>query len=306
MADLPQQCVRRIVALILLAFAAGCGVQGATEGPARFVSSWTYEPDKEWLGGFSGIDSPDGVRFAMVSDQGYFVRGRFRREGGRIVGFDRFRVTTQKRLPGARRSAARDAEGLVWDGGVLSVSLEGAHEVRRFATPGAQPEVLLRHPDFVTMARNRSLEALAMDSDGALLTLPEVPRGGAFALYRFEHGDWRRTARIPASDGYRAVGADVGPDGWFYLLERRMLVPFRFSSRVRRFLIEGDTIRREETLLETPSGLHDNLEGLTVWPAADGTLRLTMVSDDNFMSLQRTEFVEYAVPAAAEPQAMRR
>ena len=36
-------------------------------------------------------------------------------------------------------------------------------------------------------------------------------------------------------------------------------------------------------------------KGLAVWRAEDGTIRLTMVSDDNFMSLQNTEIVEYAI-----------
>ena len=41
---------------------------------------------------------------------------------------------------------------------------------------------------------------------------------------------------------------------------------------------------------------HDNLEGLAVWRDDSGAIRLTMISDDNFNLLQRTELVEYAVP----------
>jgi hypothetical protein len=40
---------------------------------------------------------------------------------------------------------------------------------------------------------------------------------------------------------------------------------------------------------------HGNLEGLAVWQDALGTIRLTMLSDDNFNSFQRSEFVEYRV-----------
>ncbi len=288
---------RHLVALIAL-LAVACGVSPEPVGPARFLSAWTFEPDKEWLGGFSGLDSPDGQRFAMVSDQGYYVLGRFRREDGRITGFDRFRVYTQAHPPGRRHGVGRDAEGLVWDGGRLAVSREGVHEVWRNDDPAGPPEVLPRHPDFVTLPVNKSLEALAGEADGTLLTLPETARGGVFQLYRWDGADWRRSAMLSASDGFSAVGADIGPDGWFYLLERRLHLPFRFSSRVRRFRIESDRVLAEETVLRTAPGVHDNLEGLTVWRDARGDLRLTMVSDDNFLRMQRTEFVEYVVPPA--------
>jgi hypothetical protein len=66
------------------------------------------------------------------------------------------------------------------------------------------------------------------------------------------------------------VGADFGPDGLFYLLERRFLGIFGLQSRVRRFAIDGDTIGAEETLLETRPWTHDNLEGISVWRDADG------------------------------------
>ena len=48
----------------------------------------------------------------------------------------------------------------------------------------------------------------------------------------------------------------------------------------------------EETLLETSLFTHDNLEGLSVWRDG-GTLVMTMISDDNFRGVQRTEIVEY-------------
>ena len=80
-----------------------------------------------------------------------------------------------------------------------------------------------------------------------------------------------------------------------YVLERHFAGIGGFASRVRRFTLSGDRIAREETLLETPLGAHDNLEGIAVWRGAGGRLRLTMISDDNFRFFQRTEFVEYAV-----------
>ena len=52
----------------------------------------------------------------------------------------------------------------------------------------------------------------------------------------------------------------------------------------------------EEIVFETGTGTHDNLEGLSVWRDDQGRLRATMISDDNFLALQRTELVEYLLP----------
>jgi hypothetical protein len=77
-------------------------------------------------------------------------------------------------------------------------------------------------------------------------------------------------------------------------------VPFRFASRVRRFEVADGRVVREETLLKTATGTHDNLEGLAVWRDADGAIRLLMVSDDNNTPLQQTQIVEYRVPAGLD------
>lgn len=90
------------------------------------------------------------------------------------------------------------------------------------------------------------------------------------------------------------MGADFDTEGNLYLLERAF-TGFGFKSRVRRFFLDDDAVTAEETLLETAILQHDNLEGLSVWKDADGDIRLTMISDDNFNDFQRTEFVEYRV-----------
>ena len=136
------------------------------------------------------------------------------------------------------------------------------------------------------------MEALAVDGRGNLYALPERFRYGPDSpLYRYNGSGWRLLARIPRTDGYLPVGADFGPDGQFYLLDRAF-TGLGFRSRVRRF---DPADWSGETLLETNTGRHDNLEGLAVWRDAGGAIRLTMISDDNFRFFQRTEIVEYRV-----------
>src|SRR5690606_21625142 len=128
-----------------------------------------------------------------------------------------------------------------------------------------------------------------------LYTLPEG-RGWwrrPFPVWRYADGAWARAFELPRQGQYLPVGADFGPDGRLYLLERRMPLPFRFGSRVRRFQIEDGRVAAEEVLLETAPGTHDNLEGLAVWRDDTGAIRLTMVSDDNHSDLQEAQIVEY-------------
>jgi hypothetical protein len=52
----------------------------------------------------------------------------------------------------------------------------------------------------------------------------------------------------------------------------------------------------DEVLIETAPGAFGNLEGLSVWRDAGGSLRLTLVADDNFLFLLGTDVVEFTVP----------
>ena len=88
------------------------------------------------------------------------------------------------------------------------------------------------------------------------------------------------------------MGADFGPDGWFYLLERDFRGILGFAARVRRMKLTENGPTDEEILLTTRPLQYDNLEGISVWQDGRG-IRLTMISDDNFLFVQRTELVEY-------------
>lgn len=276
----------------------------ATGHQALHLGSFTWRLDAAGFGSFSGLEvSGDGRRFVTVSDKGArLVTGSFLRgDDGRIAGV---RAGPIRRLAGREGAPLRgswgDAEGLaVAPDGTLYVSFERHHRVWRFDSADARPEALRQHIDFTRLQNNSGLEALALGPDGALYTLAE--RSGAldrpFKVYRARPGArWRTAFRIPRRGAFLPVGADFGPDGRFYLLERRFAGLFGFASRVRSFALTASGIADERTLLVTPPGTHDNLEGLAVWRDAQGRIRLTMISDDNRGFPQRTEFVEYALP----------
>lgn len=196
-----------------------------------------------------------------------------------------------------------DTEGLaIAPDGTRYVTLEIVPRLLEWRAGRPYPASLPLPREFNEIKGNAGLEALAIDEGGALWTLPEgADWSGDYTLWRGEGGDWARAGTIPGGGrlpllGYRAVGLDFDDRGRLYLLERRLSLRLGFQSRVRRIAIEDGRIAGVETLLETPPRERDNLEGIAAWRDADGRLRLTLVSDDNYRWFQRTEFVDYAVP----------
>lgn len=289
------------------------GLTGAALGALSLQGSASQTPPPGWIGSYSWSDRPpragglsglrvfDGGRsFVAISDRGGFVRGRFQRDAvGAITGvtsdeFVRLRALGQSPL----RKGRTDAEGLaVAPDGSFYISFEQEARVLRYARLDGSAENLPTPEAFARFGGNAALEALAIDAKGTLYTMPEEPEGGDFPVWRFRNGAWDQPFGIPARAGFLAVDADFGPDGRFYLLERGFHGVAGFSSRVRSFRLrrEGPTDERVE--MQSATGMHDNLEGLSVWQDAKG-LRLTMVADDNFFFLQRTEFVEYRPKSA--------
>ncbi len=283
---------------VLLAGKTGGAGQGLA---ADYISSFTWNHIGRGFGGFSGLElSADGTSFTAITDRGNIVQGTLFREGGRIVGVKSGPLRPLRNSDGGPLGRFQiDSEGLaIGPDGQIYVSFEAKHRVWRYRSATSRAETLPSDPNFERMQNNSSLEALAIDDAGALYTLPE--RSGRltvpYPVYRFENGTWTQPFSIPRRDGYLPVGADFGPDGRFYLLEREFTGILGFRSRVRSFRLTRTAAAEEMLVLQTFTGTHDNLEGISVWRDRQGDLRLTMISDDNFRPFQVTEFVEYRMP----------
>ncbi|PYE84299.1 esterase-like activity of phytase family protein [Pseudoroseicyclus aestuarii] len=270
------------------------------------VFAWRDAP--EGTGGFSGIEvTDDGAGFLVLSDRTYLLRGSFTRdEAGRVTG-----ATTEERLPlrgpgGAALPGGRgDSEGLALDAeGGIWISFEGPARVQRGIGPPGETEVLPSPREFAGMGRNAALEALAIGPNGAIYTIPE--RAGRadqpFPVFRYTDGGWTIPFSLPRIGNFAISGADIGPDGRLYVLERDF-VGIGFRSRVRRMALDGTSA---EVLIESGIRQFDNLEGISVWRDDAGDLRLTMISDDNLNPLQQTQIVELTVPEAGQGPAPQR
>ena len=269
-----------------------------------FKGIYVWQDNRLNFGGFSGLEmSSDGRDFITISDKGRILRGRVNRKDGKIVSVDSGPLTDLLNRQGKQVTRFdTDSEGLAMDAsGKLFISFEGHHRVWRYDQFAAKATAIGSHPDFRKFQVNSGMEALAIAPDGTLYTMPE--RSGKldrpFPVYRFRNGKWDQPFSIPREGKFLTVGADFGPDGKFYLMERDYLWYAGFRSRIRRFDLTTQGFENEETLLSTNYGTYDNLEGIAAWRNPEGQTCLTMISDDNLSILQLTEFVDYCVVETA-------
>ncbi|MDR5652755.1 esterase-like activity of phytase family protein [Ruixingdingia sedimenti] len=287
-----------------LALAGAAAVLPAAEasaaGPARIAGVTRWRDGAEGFGGISGLWLGPGGAALALGDRGVLFTAEVTRDAtGRIAAL---RTTGAHPLRGPSGAVLpelqRDAEGLaVAPDGRIFVSFEGrgGGRILSYAHPGAPARRVPGPPEFAGLSGNAGLESLAIDPHGRLHALPEKDGPEGFRLWAQTDTDtgWTVRTRIPPSGGFRAVATDFGPDGRFYLLERRFSLPLRFASRLRRFTLPDP---EGEVLWQSPPGRFDNLEGLAITRDGAGRLRAAMVSDDNLMPFQRTEVVECLLP----------
>lgn len=297
------------VALAAALICAG-GAAFATDLRARWIASYTWTDKADWFGGFSGISmAADGSAMTVIGDRGFLLRARVTRSDGQITGVEA--DPPQDLKAGGNRALTgrdKDAEGLAItrDGRVI-ISFEGTHRVGIYDPVGTRAQVLPDIAELSELHPNRSLEALALDRYGRIYVIAELPavQDGTIPVYRWDGARWQVPFTLPRRGSFLVVGADFGPDGRLYVLERAVSV-FGFRSRVRSWGMAQGLPRDGVTHLQTRAREHDNLEGLSVWRDGAGAIRLTMIADDNFNFFQRTEIVEYALPVPLAPDPVTR
>lgn len=278
------------------------GFQGSAEStpPEGYLGKFIWRMKNPAFGGFSGIEILNGGQsFVALSDKATFATGQITRNPeGQVTAMTANPIhrlldgKTGKPLIGWRT----DSEGLAIDEtGHAFVSFENRPGVARLDLETGATRDLNRHPDFAKLVRNGALEALAIGDDQTLYTLPERAHSRNVPVYRWQNGVWDKKLHLPRRGGFAAVAADI-LDGQLYLLEREFQVIGGFANRLRRFDITDSGLVAEKTLLETPMGMFDNLEGLSVWRDTTGAVRATMISDDNFFLLQQTHIIEFRLP----------
>jgi hypothetical protein len=293
-----RACLGITAGLVLIA-----GLERSTSPapPPGFLHAFPWSVADPLFGGLSALEvSADGSRFVALSDKGNVTRGSIQRDAeGRIAqisvaAFQHLADDDGAALPPGRT----DSEGLaISEDGHAFISFEGPARVKSYARLDAASETLPDSVAFLGMEDNAALEALAIAADGTLYTVPEsMPEADPFPLFRFRKGQWDIPFPLARIGNFLPVGADIGPDGRLYLLERQFRGLAGFASRLRRFDLTAQGESKGTILLQTAPGVHDNLEGVAIWRDDAGRLTATMVSDNNFLDVLATEIVEYRLP----------
>lgn len=239
--------------------------------------------------GLSAIElDTDGRGFTAISDRGWLLRGEVIREAGVPVAA---RITQRNRLRLPDGTWAGDSEGLaIGRGGELIVSYEGKPPALRVHGPdGIEVQTLPLPPGFEDWPPNNGPEALAAGADGAIYIIPEI--ADAAPVWRLKNGRWAQIMTLEMSRRYLPVGADIGPDGALYILER-YFAGLGFASQIRRLALDGSSA---QVMLHTELSQHGNLEGISVWRDGEGRIRATMVEDNNELPILPGGLVEYVL-----------
>jgi len=268
----------------------------------RFEAGFVLGAADPRFGGLSGLWlAPDGHEIIMASDHGAIWRATLEHEGDRLMGFADWQAAALGHTAGDPAGRI-DAEALADDAaGGLVVAVEGALPLRRIARDDpASAEPLPAADDLGDAgAGNAGIEALATLADGGLLALSEgvFAAPGQLAAWLIEDG--RVTPlRYLVSDGFVPTGADR-LDDTIYIVERRFsLLDGGFASRVVTLDVEqlqvGPLSAQPLAQLGRPA-ISENFEGIAVRQGAGGRILIYLVSDDNFLPLQRTLLLQFSL-----------
>lgn len=245
------------------------------------------------VGGLSGIELDAGGQHAvLLSDRGTLYRAKITRAPqGQAIGLA---ITDTLRLRHHGEHKHPDSEGLaLLDRSQIAVSAEDPTRLLLYRWGNKDPSYVPDLPTTRELDDNRGLEALAVSPNGTLYTLFETPDGASYPLYLYRDGGWQHGPNLPAHEDFSIVGADFDEAGRLYVLERAFSA-LGFRTQIRRVTFTQDKTR-EEVLLRTPLGRFDNLEGLAVSTDTEGRTRLSLISDDNFLSILRMSLVEFTI-----------
>ncbi len=269
-------------------------------------------PNPEF-GGISGlILGDDGTGLVAISDDGRWLTANLIYRDGRLTGLENVVMAPVLGAPGEILEGKHDVDseglGRAINGNIL-VSFERYHRIARYEFESARTPATATYlplPDEADdFLDNKGLEAIGQFPGGSrlgerMLTIAEryLDGNGNHTGWLMGDGDPVRL-QFERVEDFDITALTILPDGRLILLERAFSVLFGPAMRLR--LVEqselraGQVIAGRELLRADSLKTIDNMEGLTNHVSKDGETILTLISDNNFRSFQRTLMMQFAL-----------
>lgn len=282
-------------------------------GRLEFVGGLELSSSEPLFGAWSAIRFlPDYEHFLGVLDTGHWLTGRITRDGqGRLSGLADVAIASMLDADGRGDQSKYlvDAESVAIRGEDVLVGYEQRHRVSGYrplsAIETARPfRMSFPLPFPVSELRNNGgLETLAIAPEtsplgGGLVAIAEKSVDGSGNLFAgILDGPLAGAFGVRPHDGFDVTDGAFLPNGDLLLLERRFTFASGVGLRIRRIdgasLKPGAVVDGEVILEAGMSEEIDNMEGLDVMTAPDGSTHVILVSDDNHSILQRTLMLEF-------------
>jgi len=283
-------------------------------GSLLYSGGIVFWSENEALGGISAIRMLDGGnRFLAVTDKGNWVTGSIERDSsGKIVGIKSARIAPLRDNKGKpfRSKKNGDAEGMEIVGDRVLVSFERNSRILKYKldfnkldSSGKKFRSSIRK---IKLPNNSGLEAISvLQSSGALkLAKTEIvvfsenslDAKGNIRGFISKGNKWKQFT-VREKGGYKITDATLLPDGELLILERQFSLISGVRIRIRKLpvkeivpgaLLDGDILFEADSRFQV-----DNLEGISAWRNGNNQTMLTIVSDNNFSSLQRNIMLEF-------------
>ncbi len=268
-------------------------------GGLRYIEGYQLDADDFRFGGWSGLRAHligDDIQYTAISDAGWWLRGIVGKAQAKLHPFDPKAAQVHK--------SDYDSESLIRFGqqGFL-VAFEQNHRIQSVSRIGALSQ---RHPfsDIISgfgLSKNGGIEAMTWltPQRGSLFMIAEKGQDSASTLPAWVLGtDMSVTKyRFKPPHNYAPTDAVTLDNGTVLILTRRYTVIDGVSMKLVKLPSSafnknqpvGDTLLVGGVIASIKPPLNiDNMEGLDAVRMPDGSIRLIMISDDNFRNLQRT------------------
>lgn len=258
-----------------------------------FVGGWALSSDHEDFGGFSGLvlEGAAGELLA-INDKGDWWHAPFNPSTARAPTGGSMRAYT---MGAVADKTDLDAESLLQTNGGYLISFEQNHRLEFQPEIGGRPtsKTGFAPIDFAGISKNGGMEAITLLPTGELLAFAERGRDtqGRLKAWLVSEDQVAPVFFAPPKN-FAPTDAATLPNGDVLVLLRKYSaidgVEVRLHHLAAADILSGAVLKGAPILKLTPEGPVDNMEGMDLVALDENTVRIAMISDDNFNPLQRT------------------